>query len=387
MTTLVMPLFLSACSVPGERIQPPPAGTVQVEAWLPRGGLFDCGPEVLSAILKLNGKPSDVAAISEEICEKSKGGTNPLAMAALAARFGLRTRAAPGCKYESLRAALSQGIPAITMVEAGPMSFHYYLVIGAPPGEIICSDYGGAIRRFTEEDFSKYWNRTHRYTLFIAPDVSHIPYSEDEYLARLQEPPFPADFLDGRTHFLVGMDYLERKHTKLAKIEFDRALDADSSQVGAALALGNLYFEEFNYRKAAEAFRRGAHAGGACANNLAFVLAEHLKEPEEGLEFAKAASAQSVRLSESWFQAQDTIGAISLRLKHFDEAESAWRGGAEAAGREDQREYRAGCWAGAARAAMGAGRKADATEWLARAEKDGIGAEVAAEIREELKRR
>jgi Tfp pilus assembly protein PilF len=386
MATLVMPLFLCACGVPGERIQLPPPGKVQINARLPRGGLFDCGPEVLAALLELNGKPSDVSAVSEEICEKTKGGTNPLAMAAYAARFGLRTRAAPGCTYETLRATLNLGIPAVTMVEFGPLTFHYYLVVGAPAGEIVCADYGGAIRVFSEEEFSKYWNRTHRYTLFLAPDVSHIPYSEDDYLARLKEPPFPADFLDGATHFLVGMDYLERKHVKLAKIEFERALDRDSRQVGAALALGNCYFEENDFQKAADSFRLGAHAGGACANNLAYVLSERLGKPEEAWAFAKAAEAQSVRLSEPWFQSQDTIGTVGYRLGKFDEAEAAWRSGAEAAVQEAQRTYRAGCWAGAARAAMAAGRKADATEWVARAEKDGLDAETLEALRAELKK-
>lgn len=385
MAVLAVPLFLSGCGAPGELVRKPAEGTVQVRATLPHGGFLDCGPEVVAAVLALNGKPADVREISEAICEKTRGGTSPLAIAGWMLKCGLRTRAAPGCPDATLRAALDAGIPAIAMVEIGPLTLHYYLIIGAPPGQVVCADYDGAVRVFEKEDFDRYWNRTHRYTLFVAPDVSGIPYSEDDYLRKLEEPPFPADFVDARTHYLIGLDYEQRKLTKLAKIEYGRAMQLDSRRVDAALALGNLHFQEGNVAEAERAFRFGSHAGGSCANNLAWLLSERLGRPAEAWEFALAAEAQSVRKSEPWLQALDTQGVVAMRLGKHAEALAAWRRGAEAIG-DEERAKRAPYWAGAAKAAAAAGERAEATELLARAEKDGVDPAVAAEVREMLKR-
>lgn len=386
MAALAMPLFLSACGAPGERLETPPPGKVKVQASLPRGGFLDCGPEVVAAVLGLYGKPADVAEISEAICEKTKGGTSPLSIAGWMLRHGLATRAAPGCPDETLAAALDLGIPAIAMVEIAPLTFHYYLIIGAPEGEIVCADYGGAVRLFEKTDFDRIWNRTHRYTLFCAPDVSKIPYSEDDYLRKLDEPPFPADFVDARTHYLIGLDYEQRKLIKLAKIEYRRAIDMDSRRVDAALALGNIYFfQESNVVQATKAYRRGAHAGGSCANNLAYLLSEKMGDPEEAWPFAVAAEAQCVRGSESWFQALDTQGTVALKLGRPRDALAAWKRGAEAYGDGDM-EKRAPFWAGAARAAIAAGERAEATELLRRAEADGVDPAVAAELRDLLRK-
>ncbi len=385
MAALAMPLFLSACGTPGERVEAPPPGKVQVQASLPHGGFLDCGPEVVAAVLALNGKPADVKEISEAICEKTKGGTSPLAIAGWMARQGLATRAAPGCPDETLAAALAAGIPAIAMVEIAPLAFHYYLVIGASEGEIVCADYGGAVRVFARADFEKIWNHTHRYTLFAAPDVSKIPYNEDDYLRKLEEPPFPPTFVDARTHYLIGLDYEQRKLIKLAKIEYRRAIDQDSRRVDAALALGNIYFfQESNVVQAIKAYRRGAHAGGSCANNLAYLLSEKMDEPEEAWKFALAAEEQCVRRSEPWFQALDTQGTVALKLGRPRDALASWKRGAEAYG-DGEAAKRAPFWAGAARAALAAGDRAEATEFLSRAEKDGLDPAAAAEIRELLR--
>lgn len=382
-----VPFFFAACSAPGTLVYPPPPGEVQVHVGLKQGGIFDCGPEVLAAILEINGKPADVDAISSEICEKTKGGTSPLMIAAYAARVGLQTLAAPGCPWETLRAALASGIPAITMVRIGPLTFHYYLVVGAPPGRVICADYGGAVREFTEEEFAGIWNLTHRFTLFVARDVSGIPYDELEYLRKLTEPPFPRDFMTGAGHAAWGAEYEGKGLILLAKIEYRRAIDMDSRQVRAALALGNLYAAEQDWKNAADAFRKGSHAGGSCANNLAYVLSEHLDDPERAWPFAQDAEKQSLPKSNPWFESFDTQGTVALRLGKNAEAEAAWRRGAEAAG-EDRRAYRAACWAGAARAAMrqqaeGVRRAGD---YLERAKKDGLSPEEIRSIEQELQK-
>ncbi|KAF0241818.1 MAG: hypothetical protein FD180_4249 [Planctomycetota bacterium] len=387
MAALAVPLFFSGCGAPGERVASPPPGMVRVKATLPRGGFLDCGPEVLSAVLALYGKPADVALISEGICEKTKGGTMPLALAAWAGQYGLRTLAAPGCPDKTLAAALEAGVPAVTMVEISPLVFHYYLVIGAPSGEIVCADYNHAVRLFRKSEFDKLWNRTHRYTLFIAPDVSAIPYDENEYLARLEEPPFPPDWVDARTHYLIGLDYEQRGLFKLAKIEYRRAIDLDSKRVDAALALGNLFFfKDENTEEAVKAYRRGAHAGGSCANNLAFLLSEKLGKPGEAWEFAKAAEAQCVKRSVPWFSALDTQGTVAMRLGRARDALESWKRGAAAYGDAD-REQRGPFRASAARAAIAAGERSEATELLALAEQDGVDPAAIKELRELLRNR
>ncbi|MEK7467475.1 MAG: cysteine peptidase family C39 domain-containing protein [Planctomycetota bacterium] len=386
MAALAVPLFFSGCGAPGEYVSNPPPGMVRVPATLPQGGFLDCGPEVLSAVLALYGKPADVQEISDGICEKTKGGTMPLALAAWAGRYGLRTLAAPGCPDATLAAALEAGIPAVTMVQLAPLTFHFYLVIGAPPGEIVCADYDHAVRLFKKSEFDKIWNRTHRYTLFIAPDVSAIPYDEKDYLSRLEEPPFPIDWVDARTHYLIGLDYEQRELFKLAKIEYRRAVDLDSRRVDAALALGNLYFfKEDNVGEAVNAYRRGAHAGGSCANNLAFVLSEKLGKPGEAWGFAKAAEAQCVRRSEPWFSALDTQGTVAMRLGRPRDAMDSWKRAADACG-EAEREKRGPFLVQATRAAIAAGERAAAAELMARAEQDGVDAVALAELRELLKK-
>ena len=383
---LAVPLFLSACGVPGTRLRELPPDAAQIHVNLQEGGFLDCGPEVLAAILELNGQPADIAEISRAVAEKSRGGTNPLHMVAYAASHGLRALAAPGASLRHLRAGLDLGIPPVVMVQVGPFTWHYFLVIGAPAGQVVCADYGKGGWIFTETDFVRMWDRTGHYTLFIAPDVSKIPYTEDDLLSQLDEPPIPFEGIDGATHLKFGLMYEKHGHKRLAKIEYERALAADSSQVVAALGLGNLLYGEGKFADAAEAFRRGAHAGGACANNLAFILTEHLGRHELARLWALRARGQSVRLSEAWFQALDTEALASYRQRRWKAAEDLWVQAAVAGTGNGRKAWRAACLAGAARAAAADGRPSDALDHLAGAVADGLAESEAASVRKEIAR-
>lgn len=380
---LAVPLFLSACARPYEILRDPPPGKAQVAAVLPEGGFADCGPEVLAAILALNGDPVPVKDISAEICEPGRGGTIPIRMAAYAAGRGLRALCAPCSRMEHLRAALDLGIPPVVMVRLAPLVFHYFLVVGARDGEVVFAHYGRQLTVMREPDFLRVWERTGRFTLFIGKDLTGIPWTRDDFFKSLDEPPIPFEPIDADWHAEFGLWYEKQGYVRLARIQYERALRKNPAQTRAALALGNLLYAEKKYGEAAEAFRHGAHAGGACANNLAWVLSEHFGRNDLAGLWALRAKHQSVRLSEPWFQACDTRATVAMRERDWALAESEWREAAEAA--EDlggpRRAAAAAGWAGAARAAVARGDRLAALEWLNRSVACGLDAKTAEEIR------
>lgn len=365
---LAVPLFLSACGGPGERVSDPPPGLVRVRVDLPRGGFLDCGPEALAAVLRLNGQAADVKEISGKICDRASGGTTVADLATYAADRGLMPRPARGATIETLRASLERGVPPICMVNATPRTFHFYVVVGVVPGRVVVADYDGGVRIFSEREFAARWRGTGRLTVLIGPAevVRGIPHDEDAWLRELEaagEPAQPKESLSGQAHAALGALYEAKGFLKLAKFSYRFAVDRDPGQVGAALALGNLLYGEGKIEEAAGVFRRGAWADGSCANNLAWILSEHQGKAAEARAWARAAETQAVALSMPWFQSLDTQATIALRLGEPAEAAQCWEKGGDAipaapwTGLGAQREswYRR-----AAEAASAAGRPEDA---------------------------
>ncbi|MCC5786812.1 MAG: tetratricopeptide repeat protein [Phycisphaerales bacterium] len=93
---------------------------------------------------------------------------------------------------------------------------------------------------------------------------------------------------------------------------------------------GVLYSRE-QYREAADALRPGAEAfpdDWRIANNLAFVLSEHLSDPEAALPHAR----RGAEGSGSDPNAMNTLGRVLFRLEYWDEADRAFAGAMERSG-------------------------------------------------------
>lgn len=367
---LAVPLFLSACSPAWRHLDEAPPGAVQVAVTLPRGGPVDCGPEALAAIFALHGRPEDVDAISKLICDPARGGTNVLAMSLLAVDRGFQAAFAPGATLDLLRATLDTGTPPIVMVRLLPFAlYHYFVVVGFQGDDVVCARQGGGVTLIARDRFLALWNGAARWTLVIAPSLkaffAHDAYHA--YLRQVPDSPIPFEVFDATYHYRWGTVFEEMGHPRLARIQYERALAKDPSFVAAALDLGNLHFRQGDPRSAVEAFRLGAHAGSACANNLAFLLSESFGRHDLAALWAQRARAQAVPGGELLLDALDTSATIAMKRKRFREAEEWWVEAASSALGAERLEFRRGCWAGAARAARAQGKGIEGRVYEARA--------------------
>jgi hypothetical protein len=381
---IAVPLFLSACAPPWERVSPLPPGRAQIAVRLPQGGKYDCGPEALGAVFALGGLEVPVADISKVICEPKKGGTNVVAMSLYAASKKFWSMYAPHAGLELIEAALDRGIPPVVMVQILPSRFHYFLVTGLSQGDIVCADYGDGGFLIPEDKFLAMWDGADRMTLLIAPDLREFQKCDawHRYLDSLEDSPIPWGPFDAQFHYGWADTFNKWKHPKLAIIEAERAIRKSKRRMlKAVILLGEIHYKQGDYEAAAEALERGAWGGGDCANNLGFILAEHLGRPADGLRWAETARAQAVQGSGAWLQSWDTAGLALFKLGRLEEAEKSWSLGAEAAEGKANAPIRAACWAGAAKAAFASGRPEDGEVYLRKALLAGLPAAEADAIR------
>ena len=145
----------------------------------------------------------------------------------------------------------------------------------------------------------------------------------------------PNDVLSPAEHVTLGESYLKQNDKRLAKRQFEAALQADRSYVPALVALGNLSFEEKDYKRARRYFERAQKISPkdpAVVNNVAMVyLAEgkNLKGIDVMVEDALDGAGPTTPYL--W----DTLANIAIRQKRWDDAKNAIEKAAETAPAQD----------------------------------------------------
>jgi tetratricopeptide (TPR) repeat protein len=250
-----------------------------------------CGPAALAMVAAYYGQPLPPETIAAEIYLPSIHGVLTAELADYARRFQFWTRQYRG-SWADLRQKTRAAIPLIVLGRFGSQ-WHYFVVLDVGEEILAHSDSRPHVR-FRREDFQRWWNRAHRWTLLVCPpERATWKLSTDEH--------------NDLGVFLEQLGRLDEaaRHYEAAGHDFN---------------LGNIRLKQGRYADAAALFARLPDHPDAL-NNLAWTYHEMGERLEEAAALCQRAIA--LRPAQRAYYL-DTLGSVRLKQNRVAEAIAAF---------------------------------------------------------------
>lgn len=133
--------------------------------------IYQCGPASLAGVLNYWGILIIPEEIASEIYSRSAKGTLNVDMAWYAEKKGLKADFYKG-SVEDLKNKIDSGFPLMVMVDYGfglVRQNHFMVVVGYSDDRIIVNSGREQLKKISLKSFTKSWERTKFWTLWITP--------------------------------------------------------------------------------------------------------------------------------------------------------------------------------------------------------------------------
>jgi tetratricopeptide (TPR) repeat protein len=266
-----------------------------------------CGPSSLASVLNFWGKTVTPDELRAEVYAPSLNGTLPMDLLPAVRNRGLVGQVVNG-DFDVLKEELRGGRPVIAYLDFGTRKHpigHYVVVLGFDEEQKGLYIHSG----LNQEKFASYkrfdrgWKDTDRWMLIIS-STRAVPSNEGR-LPPLRHGLTPTESL------ALGQTYEAQGLKRDAAQQYRAALLTDKRYVPALVALGNLSYEEKDYRTAEKYFRRAQRADPnhpGANNNLAMTYLAQGKKLKEAEKLAQKAAADPAMRP----YAEDTLTQIRI---------------------------------------------------------------------------
>ena len=162
--------FLFSCAAYPQFNAPQPSHLIRNVPFFPQE-IYQCGPASLAGVLNYWGILITPEEIASEIYSRSARGTLNIDMAWYAEKKGLKADFYNG-SVEDLKKKIDSEVPLVLMVDYGfgwVKQNHFMVVVGYFDDRIIANSGGEQLKHISLKSFTKSWERTKFWTLWITP--------------------------------------------------------------------------------------------------------------------------------------------------------------------------------------------------------------------------
>lgn len=316
----VLAVFLAACapraSLRTPHGEPPTAQRAPERVEIPDVPFYSnttdqCGPTALASVLSYWGKLVTPEQLKSEVYLPKQRGTLPMDMKPAVETKGLSAHVISGT-FDDIRVELRESRPVIAYLDFGTRKHpigHFLVIIGfdeARHGLYVHS--GPAKNKFvTYRRFNRGWKDADHWMMVVGPKQM----GPNELITKDRRAPDIAARMSADDYFQLGNAYEQQASTAEARAQYQLALGQNKNFEPALMGLGNLAFQDNDYKTAEKYYRRVLRkdpAHGGANNNLAMVYLSSGKDLDAAKKLAEKAA-----LTEYKPFAEDTLRQIEAR--------------------------------------------------------------------------